>query len=221
MTKLSQQMEDYLKTIYLLQEKSQQGVNTNAIATALAITPASVTGMIKKLAEMKLVRHAPYQGVELTKTGEKVALEVVRHHRLLELFLTESLGYSWDEVHAEADKLEHIISEDFEDRMAARLGNPQIDPHGDPIPAKDGTVVAIRQRALIDLAVGETAHIIRVTDRNPEMLRYAASLGLRPQVRVTLIAVEPFGGSLQVRVGRAEHSIGRELAEQIFVSVEK
>lgn len=221
MNKLSQQMEDYLKTIYLLQEKSQSGVNTNAIAAALSITPASVTGMVKKLAELKLVRHAPYQGVELTKTGEKVALEVVRHHRLLELFLTESLGYSWDQVHAEADKLEHIISEEFEDRIAARLGDPHVDPHGDPIPAKDGTLIAVQQQSLIDLAAGQSAHITRVTDGNPELLRYAATLGLRPQVRVALIEAEPFGGSLHLRIGKTEHSIGRELASQIFVTVEK
>jgi DtxR family Mn-dependent transcriptional regulator len=221
MNKLSQQMEDYLKTIYLLQEKNKNGVNTNAIAAALSVTPASVTGMVKKLAELKLVRHAPYQSVELTKTGEKVALETIRHHRLLELFLTEDLGYSWDQVHAEADKLEHIISEEFEDRIAARLGDPLIDPHGDPIPAKDGTIVAVQQRSLIDLAEGQSAHITRVTDGNPELLRYAAGLGLRPQVRVTLIEAEPFGGPLRLRIGKTEHSIGRELAEQIFVSMEK
>lgn len=221
MNKLSQQMEDYLKTIYLLQEKNKNGVNTNAIAAALSVTPASVTGMVKKLAELKLVRHAPYQSVELTKTGDKVALETIRHHRLLELFLTEDLGYSWDQVHAEADKLEHIISEEFEDRIAARLGDPLIDPHGDPIPAKDGTIVAVQQRSLIDLAEGQAAHITRVTDGNPELLRYAAGLGLRPQVRVTLIEAEPFGGPLRLRIGKTEHSIGRELAAQIFVSVEK
>ena len=221
MNKFSQQMEDYLKTIYLLQEKSRSGVSTNAIAASLAVTPASVTGMVKKLAELKLVRHAPYQSVELTKTGEKVALEVIRHHRLLELFLTESLGYSWDQVHAEADKLEHIISEEFEDRIAAQLGNPQVDPHGDPIPAKDGTLIAVQQRSLVDLAEGQSAHITRVTDGNPELLRFAAAQGLRPQTRVTLIEAEPFGGSLRVRVGKTEHSIGRELASQIFVAVEK
>jgi DtxR family transcriptional regulator, Mn-dependent transcriptional regulator len=221
MNKLSQQMEDYLKTIYLLQEKNKNGVNTNAIAAALSVTAASVTGMVKKLTELKLVRHTPYQSVELTKTGDKVALEVIRHHRLLELFLTEDLGYSWDQVHAEADKLEHIISEEFEDRIAARLGDPLIDPHGDPIPAKDGTMITVQQRSLIDLAAGQSAHITRVTDGNPELLRYAAGLGLRPQVRVTLIEAEPFGGPLRLRIGKTEHSIGRELAEKIFVSMEK
>ena len=221
MEKLSQPMEDYLKTIYLLQQSTGKGVSTNAIAVALSVTPASVTGMVKKLAELKLVRHMPYQGVELTKAGEKIALEVVRHHRLLELFLTEALGYSWDEVHAEADELEHVISEAFEDRIAARLGQPLIDPHGDPIPTKEGTIATVQQEALVDLVEGQSGRIARVNDSNPEMLRYAAHLGLRPQARVTLIESEPFGGSLRIRVGKTEHSIGRELAAQIFIRVEK
>lgn len=218
MNKLSPPMEDYLKTIYLIQEREGAGASTNAIAAALQVTPASVTGMIKKLAELKLVRHTPYQGVELTKSGEKIALEVVRHHRLLELFLFEALGYAWDEVHAEADALEHVISEEFEDRIAARLGNPVVDPHGDPIPAKDGTFVAVKKRALLNLQAGESASITRVADGDAEMLRYAGSLGLRPTARVTLIEIEPFGGSLRIKVGKAEHSIGRELAAQIFVT---
>ena len=220
MEKLSQPMEDYLKTIYLLQERSGKGVSTTAIAQAVSVTPASVTGMVKKLAEMKLARHARYQGVELTKAGQKIALEVVRHHRLLELFLIEALGYSWDEVHAEADHLEHVISENFEDRIAARLGHPAIDPHGDPIPSKDGTIAVVRQRSLLNLEPGQSAEITRVSDANPAMLRYAAGLGLLPQTRVTLIDAEPFGGSLRLEVGKTEHSIGRELAAQIFVAME-
>jgi len=218
MDKLSPPMEDYLKAMYLIRERAGQ-VTTTAIATALSVTPASVTGMIKKLAELKLVRHTPYQGVELTKSGEKIALEIVRHHRLLELFLIEALGYSWDEVHAEADVLEHVISEEFEERVAARLGYPAVDPHGDPIPAKDGTITAVAQQALLQLPAGRSATITRVSDRNSAVLRYAADLGLRPGVRVTLIAAEPFGGSLRVKVGKAECSIGRELAAQVFVAV--
>lgn len=219
MDKLSPPMEDYLKAIYMLRER-EAAVTTTAVATALSVTPASVTGMIKKLAEMKLVRHMPYQGVELTKSGEKIALEIVRHHRLLELFLIESLGYSWDKVHAEADVLEHVISEEFEERIAAQLGNPVVDPHGDPIPAKDGTLIAVAEQSLLQLAPGRSAAITRVSDRNSEMLRYAAELGLRPTVRLTLIAAEPFGGSLRLKVGNAERSIGRELAAQIFVTKE-
>jgi len=219
MEKLSHQIEDYLKTIYLLQQRSGSA-STTAIAEALSIKPASVTGMLKKLAELKLARHTPYQGVTLTRAGEKIALEIVRHHRLIELFLMEALGYSWDEVHAEADRLEHVISEDFEDRIAARLGDPAIDPHGDPIPAKDGSVAALAQRCLTDLACGQSAQIMRVSDAYPDMLRYAAGLGLRPQARITLVDAEPFGGSLRVRVGKSEHAIGRELAANIFVTSE-
>ena len=219
MGKFSQQIEDYLKTIYLLQQRTG-GATTNGIAEALAIRPASVTGMLKKLTELNLTRHTPYQDVTLTKPGEKVALEVVRHHRLIELFLVETLGYAWDEVHIEADRLEHAISEDFEERMAARLGNPTVDPHGDPIPARDGSVTAEEQLRLVDLPRGRSAHITRVSDAHPDMLRYAAGLGLRPQARITLLDAEPFGGSLRVRAGKVEHSIGRELAAHIYVSQE-
>jgi DtxR family Mn-dependent transcriptional regulator len=217
MTKLSPPIEDYLKTIYLLHERAG-AATTTGIASVLEVTPASVTGMVKKLAELKLVRHTPYQGVELTKSGEKIALEMVRHHRLLELFLTEALGYSWDEVHAEADVLEHVISEEFEDRIAARLGNPTIDPHGDPIPAKDGTIAVVKERALLVMQPGESAQITHINDANAEMLRYAASVGLTPATRLTLIEAEPFGGSLRVKIGKAEKAIGRELAAQVFVT---
>jgi DtxR family Mn-dependent transcriptional regulator len=217
MEKFSPPIEDYLKTIYMLRER-EGAATTTGIAAVLEVTPASVTGMIKKLAELKLVRHTPYQGVELTKSGEKIALEMVRHHRLLELFLVEALGFAWDEVHAEADALEHVISEEFEERIAARLGQPTVDPHGDPIPAKDGTIVAVKERALLAMQVGESAQITHLSDTHSEMLRYAASLGLTPTTRLTLIEVEPFGGSLRVKIGKAEKAIGRELAAQIFVT---
>jgi DtxR family Mn-dependent transcriptional regulator len=220
MDKLSQPMEDYIKAIYLIQARAGKGVSTTAIAAALSVTPASVTGMIKKLADLKLARHTPYQGVELTKAGEKIALEIVRHHRLLELYLHEALGYSWDEVHAEADALEHVISEAFEDRIAARLGNPSVDPHGDPIPAKDGTIARVDQQSLLELEPGQPARIARIGEQSTKALRYAADLGVRPQARITLIRAEPFGGSLRVKIGRAEKSIGRELAAQIFVTKE-
>ncbi len=217
MDKLSSPMEDYLKTIYMLRER-EGAASTTAIAAALEVTPASVTGMIKKLAELKLVRHTPYQGVELTKSGEKIALEMVRHHRLLELYLFEALGYAWDEVHAEADVLEHVISEAFEERVAARLGDPSVDPHGDPIPAKDGTIVAVKERALLAMQPGESAQITHINDTHSDMLRYAAGLGLMPTTRLTLIEIEPFGGSLRVKIGKAEKTIGRELAAEIFVT---
>ena len=217
MEKFSPPIEYYLKTVYLLRER-EGAATTTGIAAALEVTPASVTGMIKKLAELKLVRHVPYQGAELTRSGEKIALEMVRHHRLLELFLMEVLGYTWDEVHAEADVLEHVISEEFEERMAARLGYPAVDPHGNPIPAKDGTFMALKERALLSMQPGESAQITHLNDTYSEMLRYAASLGLMPTTRLTLIEVEPFGGSLRVRIGKAEKSIGRDLAAQVFVT---
>ena len=217
MEKLSPPIEDYLKTIYQLRERAG-GASTTGIAAALGVTPASVTGMLKKLAELKLVRHTPYQGVELTRSGEKIALEIVRHHRLLELFLMDALGYTWDEVHAEADVLEHVISEEFEERMAARLGYPTVDPHGDPIPGEDGSFTALKERALLAMQPGESAQITHLNDTNSEMLRYAANLGLTPATRLTLIEAEPFGGSLRVKIGKAEKTIGRELAAQIFVT---
>jgi DtxR family Mn-dependent transcriptional regulator len=158
--------------------------------------------------------------VELTKSGEKIALEMVRHHRLLELFLIEALGYSWDEVHAEADVLEHVISEEFEERMEARLGYPTVDPHGDPIPAKDGSFTALKERALLAMQPGESAQITHINDTDSEMLRYAANLGLTPNTRLKLVEVEPFGGSLRVKVGKTEQAVGRELAAQIYVSLE-
>jgi DtxR family Mn-dependent transcriptional regulator len=158
--------------------------------------------------------------VTLTAAGEKIALEVVRHHRLIELFLIETLGYTWDEVHQEADRLEHVISEDFEERVARRLGDPAIDPHGDPIPSKDGSVAAVEQQSLVELETGQSAMVVRVSDANPEALRYAADLGLRPQARVTLVDAEPFGGSLRVRVENAVRSVGRDLARQVYVAVE-
>ena len=214
-----QQIEDYLKTIYLLQQR-EGAATTNAVAEALAVKPASVTGMLKKLAELKLVKHTPYQGVTLTRTGEKIALEIIRHHRLIELFLVETLGYTWDEVHREADRLEHAISEDFEERVARRLGNPTVDPHGDPIPTKDGSVAEVRQQCLAQLRSGQSAHITRLNDAHPEMLRYAADLGLLPRTHITLLAAEPFGGPLRVRIGKVEHAIGRELAQHIFVAAD-
>jgi DtxR family Mn-dependent transcriptional regulator len=174
--------------------------------------------MVKKLVRRQWARHSPYRGVQLTKTGERAALEVVRHHRLLELFLMETLGYGWDEVHREADQLEHVISEDFEDRVAQRLGHPQTDPHGDPIPTKAGRLPAGKPRRLRELRPGESARIVRVSDSDPGALRFAAQLGLRPRARVTLLETEPYGGSLHVRVDRVEHAVGQGLADCIFVT---
>ena len=190
MEQLSPHVQDYLKTIYLLEARAG-GPTTNAIAEALDVRPASVTGMLKKLAELKLVHYTPYQSAHLTRRGQRIALEVVRHHRLLEAFLMEALGYTWDEVHVEADRLEHVISEDFEDRLAARLGHPQIDPHGDPIPAKDGSLPPDRPIRLASLAIGQAARVARVHDGDPALLRHAAELGLALGARVWLIETDP------------------------------
>lgn len=213
----TQAVEDYLKTIYELQAGDKQ-VSTTALAERLGVAPASVTGMVKKLATMKLVVHQPYQGVTLTRAGETIALEVVRHHRLVESYLSEALGVPWDQVHAEADKWEHVLSEDLEDRIDALLGHPTTDPHGAPIPARDGSLPAGEFRRLVDLPVGETAVVAEVSDHDPALLRYLGEMGLYPQVRVSVVSAAPFEGPLTVRVGKSEHALGREVAGHILVS---
>src|SRR5438874_11138705 len=213
---ISDNMQDYLKTIYKLSQSGE--VTTSAVAEHMNVSPASATNMIKKFAELKLVRHTPYQGVELTPAGRKVALEVIRHHRLLELYLTEALGYSWDQVHAEAEELEHHISEAFEDKIAATLGQPTHDPHGDPIPTREGQVDERRHQTLAQQpSVGRSAVVRRVSDENAERLRYLAELGLRPEVTLTVLERAPFQGPIRLRVGRKELNIGPELAQAIFV----
>jgi DtxR family transcriptional regulator, Mn-dependent transcriptional regulator len=215
--KFSQTIEDYLKSIYLLAEDGQE-VTTGKLAEALGVRPASVTGMIKKLAALRLLRHVRYRGVVLTESGRAVALEVIRHHRLLELFLVEELGYSWDEVHEEADRLEHFISEDFEEKMDRILGNPEVDPHGDPIPTKEGRIAARGDYSLADMPEGQAAEIIRVGG-DQTLLRYAASLGLLPRASITYLEAQPFGGSLRILIEDREESVGRELARNVFVKL--
>ncbi len=209
-------MEDYLKVIYSLQSQNEK-VTTQAIAERLKVQSPSVTNMIKRLAELNLVEHTPYRGVLLTQTGERAALEVVRHHRLLELYLADALGYSWDEVHAEAEQLEHSISEEFEARIDRALGYPTTDPHGDPIPSVEGDIQPLTQLLLADLETGDEATVERVWDRDAEMLRYLGGLGLYPNASVELIERFPFGGPLRIRVLGEEHIIGRELANAVHV----
>lgn len=216
-TVASHAIEDYLKTIYLVQQ-DEGHVTTSAIARRLGIAAASVTNMVKRLAEMNLVRHAPYRGVELLPAGEKIALEVVRHHRLLELYLAEALGMPWDQVHAEADRLEHVISEDLEERMAAALGQPTMDPHGHPIPSRDLTVSERSHAALAAAQGGDVVKIEWVRDLDPAHLRYLAAIGLVPQATVFVIDVAPFNGPLRLRLGETEVNLGRELAAEVFVS---
>lgn len=211
-------IEDYLKAIYLIQQHSEE-VSTSLIAEQLGgFRPASVTGMIKKLAEMQLVTYTPYYGVQLTPSGERIALEVIRHHRLIELFLVKALGYSWDEVHDDADQLEHVISEKLEERIAAWLGHPTLDPHGDPIPTIEGLMPDTPHgEILADLSPNTDVRIVRVGEQQAERLRYLADLGLIPGAQVRIVAVAPFNGPLSVLTGTIIHPIDRRLAQTIYV----
>src|SRR5688572_12737904 len=217
--RISPAIEDYLKAIYTLGLTDPQ-VTTSLLAEYKGVKPASVTGMLKTLAELNLVSYTPYHGVELTVAGRQIALEVVRHHRLIELYLVEALGYSWDEVHDEAEALEHVISEKLEARIAARLGHPAFDPHGDPIPTLEGDLPRGADVRLSDLAVGAAGRIDRVTDQHPERLRYLADLGLIPGAALEVIASAPFDGPITIRVGDAIHPLDRRIARQIFIACE-
>lgn len=214
-------LEDYLKAIYkLAHEGDGAAVGTGAVAQALGVSAPSATNMLKRLAAAGLIEHRSRRGVTLTGAGEKAALEVVRHHRLLELYLTEALGYSWDAVHDEADRLEHAVSEELEARLDAILGYPKVDPHGDPIPALDGSVAATLDQPLPSLNPGQAGVVGRVSDADPAKLRYLADLGLVPGAPVTVLDSLPFDGPLRVQVGDvdgSEHMLGRELAAEIFV----
>lgn len=209
--------QDYLKAICKLL-LAEERVTPSMLAERLEVSPAAVTKMLRRLQELKLVNYSRSQELALTPAGEKIALEVIRHHRLLEAYLMEALGYTWDQVDAEAEKLEHVISEEFEDRIDEFLGFPTHDPHGDPIPTKEGQVDNQRHGTLAELEPGQSGVIRRVTDGDPEMLRYMGRLGLYPSTLVEMLHKEPFGGPLRVRVSDTEHAIGRELAGNIFVS---
>ncbi len=210
-------VQDYLKVIYKLSQ-SDRRCTPSLIAERMGVSPAAVTKMLRRLQELRLVRYTRSQELALTPAGEKIALEIIRHHRLLELYLKEALGYTWDEVDSEADRLEHVISEEFEDRIDRLLGHPTHDPHGDPIPTKDGRVETVRHASLAEMEPGEEAVVRRVTDGDPALLRYLGSLGLYPDTEVTMVSKEPFGGPLCVRVSGREHHIGRELAANVFVA---
>jgi DtxR family Mn-dependent transcriptional regulator len=209
-------MENYLKVIYEVLEKHERAT-TSSIAERMGIAAPSVTAMIKRLADLKMVTHEPYQGVALTEVGEKMALEVIRHHRLLELYLAEALGVPWDQVHDEAEKLEHAISEDLEDRIAAALGDPAFDPHGAPIPARDGTIERIEAVPLSEVGAGSRVVVVEVEDRDPELLRYLGELDLFPGTAVEVVRVDPYG-PLVLRQGARELILGRAAAREIRVS---
>jgi DtxR family Mn-dependent transcriptional regulator len=196
----SSAVEDYAKAIYALQARCDgTPVSTNAIADRLQVTPGSVSAMVKRLAELGLVEHAPYRGVALSETGRRVALEVMRHHRLLELYLVKSLGLSWDRVHEEAEVLEHVLSEQLEEVISAKLGHPTLDPHGDPIPGPDLVLREPPTRSLSSLEAGDRGCFVRVSDSDPAMLRYLADHGIAPGARVEVLERQPFGGPLSVR----------------------
>ena len=216
MVSITAAMEDYLKVIFRLSEDGQRAT-TQAIAERMSVAAPSVTGMIKRLADLNLVEHERYRSVTLTATGKKAALEVVRHHRLLELYLAEALGYSWDEVHDEAERLEHTISEEFEDRIDAVLGYPTIDPHGDPIPSRSGLMSEVPDDRLASLEVGDCATVSRVADSDPEKLRYLGTIGLYPETRISVVERMPFDGPLKIRIGQQEHFVGTELARSVHV----
>jgi len=212
-----QAIEDYIKTIYTLAQE-ESPVSTSRVAAARSVKPASATSMLQRLAKLKLVNYEKHYGATLTEAGEKLALEVIRHHRLLELYLMEALGFRWDEVHEQADILEHVISEKLEERIAAALNYPTFDPHGEPIPALDGSMAVVDTTALSDVAVGGRARVSRIPgDSNSELLRYLAGLGLVPGAEVSVAAVAPFLGPLTVEVAGATQVIGRNLADLILV----
>jgi DtxR family transcriptional regulator, Mn-dependent transcriptional regulator len=213
----SDTVQDYAKAIYALAERGTGAVGTSPLAKHLGVTAGSVSAMVKKLDELGLARHVRYKGVELTEQGRLVALEVLRHHRLLERYLNEELDVPWDRVHAEAEVLEHVLSEELEERIAAKLGYPAYDPHGDPIPSREGRIEEAVTRALSELEPGERGVLVRVSDSNPEMLRYLADQGIAPGAELHLLRHEPFGGPFAVRVGRRELALGAELAEAMRV----
>jgi DtxR family Mn-dependent transcriptional regulator len=209
-------MEDYLKAIHQIADDSDgAAVTTQALADRLRVSTASVTGMMKRLDGLRLVAHEPYHGVRLTPRGEAVALEVLRHHRLLELYLVEHLGMTWDEVHAEADRLEHHISEGLEDRIAAKLGQPSHDPHGHPIPERDGSMAADPTVPLAALARGDRGRILRVSDRAPKLLQYLAERGLRPGTEVVVDDVDELAGVIALAVGADRHVLALTTAAEI------
>ena len=216
---LSEAIEDYAKAIYALARRGDGTVTTTALANRLRVTSASASAMIRKLAERGLAEHEPYHGVQLTSEGERVALAVLRHHRLLELYLAEHLGVPWDRVHEEAEALEHVISEDLEARIAAKLGHPTHDPHGDPIPDIALIIDEGHTRSLSDMEVGDRGRFVRVSDSEPEMLRYLDERGIALGDQLEVIDRQPFGGPLTVRFGREAHVLGGGLATAMRIDV--
>lgn len=215
---LTQSIEDYLKVIYKLQGEDA-AVTTNAVAAHMGVAPASASNMIKKLARLRLVEHTPYRGVVLSASGEKVALEVIRHHRLLELYLAQALGVSLDRVHEEAERLEHVLSEEVEEKIAARLGQPTHDPHGDPIPTRDGSLEHARHPLLAELAPGQGGVIVRVSDQSADVLRDLTRHALLPGTRVRVTEVER-DGTVQIRRRELVQTVDPHLARAVYIATD-
>jgi DtxR family Mn-dependent transcriptional regulator len=215
----SHAVEDYAKAIYVLESRADEAVSTNALADRLDVTPGSVSAMLRKLDDLGLVSHQRYRGVRLTAAGRRVALEVIRHHRLLELFLAEVLDMPWDRVHKEAEVLEHVLSTELEEVIAEKLGNPKRDPHGDPIPSVDFVIEELETARLADLEKGSIGVFVRVSDSDPEMLRYLGERGVTPGASFEVIDRQPFGGPLFVRFGDDVHPLGGDLADAMRVEV--
>ena len=212
-------IEDYSKAIYALEQRDREPVSTNALADRLGVTPASASGMVKRLGELGLVTHRRYRGVLLTDAGRRVALHVIRHHRLLELYLVKDLGVPWDRVHQEAEVLEHVLSDELEELIAAKLGHPTHDPHGDPIPTADLTIDELPTDSLDSLPARARGTFVRVSDSDPEMLRYLADRGIAPGDVFEVVDRQPFGGPLFVRFGSDVHPLGGALALAMRVEV--
>jgi DtxR family Mn-dependent transcriptional regulator len=212
-------VEDYAKAIYALERSSGGPVGNNQLAERLGVQPGTASAMVKRLAELGLVVHTPYRGVRLTDAGERVALEVLRHHRLLELFLAEALDLPWDRVHAEAELLEHALSEELEAAIAERLGHPTHDPHGDPIPSAALELDEPETISLAELDEGAEGLFVRVSDSDSGILRHLAERGLRPGRRLRAVERQPFGGPLLVRVGRRVEALSPDVARRMRVVV--
>ena len=215
--KASDAVQDYAKAIYSLSRGGGEVVSTSALAERLGVSPASASAMVKRLDGLGLVSHEPYRGVELTRAGEKLALEVIRHHRLIELYLAEALGMPWDKVHEEAEVLEHAISDELSDLIAERLGDPTHDPHGDPIPTRDGQIEEADTVAIDELQVGARGRFVRVSDSSPEMLRYLGERGITPGSRFEVVDREPFDGPITIRLGGKTHVLGGRLCRAMRV----
>ena len=214
---LTAPVEDYLKAIYTI-GRGTGAAATTEIAQRLALAPASVSGMVRRLADQGLLAYERYHGVKLTESGRRAALRTLRRHRVIEAYLSRALGYPWDRVHDEAERLEHAASDELVDRMAANIGEPEVDPHGAPIPTRDGAVDETEYTSLADLPVGILGLVVRVSDDDPEMLRYLGELAIVPGKKITVKARAPFEGPLTLTMGRQELSIGPALAAHVLIA---